>query len=247
MSFVVTVYVPGAIVMAADSRQSIIVKVQRPNEGEHPPTETVNSDFVYKTFLFPAQNIGISTFGDNMLGGVTVESHLKRFQEEKTGEKDDVVAVTEKLLTFFKKQFPDAKTSFHIAGFRKESGVSVPHVYNCQIASEEISRMNLKQGNHSVTYGASWGGQVDIMAALMSPVQFTDRHGNRLQPVKIPIIWDAMPVQDAIDFAIYAVRTTIDTIRFQARAKSVGGPIDVLLLTPEKPTWIQRKQFRGAE
>ena len=54
-----------------------------------------------------------------------------------------------------------------------------------------------------------------------------------------------MPIQDAIDFAIYAVRTTIDTIRFQARPKNVGGPIDVLVLTPEKTSWIQRKEYRG--
>ena len=54
-----------------------------------------------------------------------------------------------------------------------------------------------------------------------------------------------MTIQDAIDFAIYAVRTTIDTMRFQARSKNVGGPVDVLLITPDEPArWIQRKQFR---
>jgi hypothetical protein len=55
-----------------------------------------------------------------------------------------------------------------------------------------------------------------------------------------------MTIQDAIDFAIYAVRTTIDTMRFQARPKNVGGPVDVLLISPdEPPRWIQRKAFRG--
>jgi len=87
---------------------------------------------------------------------------------------------------------------------------------------------------------------VDIIDALMSTIQIASSDGTTVSPVKMPIIWDAMSVQDAIDFAIYAVRTTIDTIRFQARPKSVGGPIDVLLLTPEKAHWIQRKQFRGS-
>ena len=55
-----------------------------------------------------------------------------------------------------------------------------------------------------------------------------------------------MTLQDAIDFSIYAIRTTIDTMRFQARPKNVGGPIDVLLLTPDfKPRWIQKKDYRG--
>ena len=52
-------------------------------------------------------------------------------------------------------------------------------------------------------------------------------------------------MQDAIDFAIYSVRTTIDTMKFQARAKNVGGPIDVLLLMPEEEKWIQRKELHA--
>jgi hypothetical protein len=52
-------------------------------------------------------------------------------------------------------------------------------------------------------------------------------------------------VQDAIDFAIYAVRATIDTMRFEARPKNVGGPIDVLLITPQGSRWIQRKELHG--
>jgi len=34
-------------------------------------------------------------------------------------------------------------------------------------------------------------------------------------------------------------------MRFQARPKNVGGPIDVLLLTPEEARWIQRKELSG--
>ena len=62
---------------------------------------------------------------------------------------------------------------------------------------------------------------------------------------KPPIIWAAMTLQDAIDFSIYAIRTTIDTIRFQARPKNVGGPIDVLVITPDGARWIQRKELKG--
>ena len=54
-----------------------------------------------------------------------------------------------------------------------------------------------------------------------------------------------MTLQDAIDFSIYAIRTTIDTMRFQARPKNVGGPIDVLVITPDETRWIQKKELRG--
>ena len=245
MSFIITVYVPEAIVMASDSRQSIIIKKRTPDETKLQAVETVNSDFVYKTFLLPKQGVGISTFGEFILGNITMESYIKRFQEEKLKDGDDIFSVTQKIMEFFRKKFPNANTTFHIAGFKKESGISVPYVYNCQVSRNEMKRLNAKPETDKVVYGASWGGQGDVIAGILMPSQLTTPDGKTQQAAKAPVVWDAMPIQDALDFAIYAVRTTIDTIRFQARPKNVGGPIDVLLLTPEKTIWIQRKEYRG--
>jgi len=245
MSFIITVYVPGAIVMASDSRQSIIIKRRTPDETKQQAVETVNSDFVYKTFLLPKQGVGISTFGEFILGNITIESYIKRFQEEKLKDGDDIFSATQKIMEFFRKKFPNANTAFHIAGFKKESGISVPYVYNCQVSRNEMKRLNAKPETDKVVYGASWGGQGDVIAGILTPSQLTTPDGKTQQVAKAPVVWDAMPIQDALDFAIYAVRTTIDTIRFQARPKNVGGPIDVLLLTPEKTIWIQRKEYRG--
>jgi len=245
MSFIITVYVPEAIVMASDSRQSIVIQRQAPDGTKLQAVETVSSDFVYKTFLLPKPGVGISTFGEFVLGKVTVESHIKRFQEEKLGDGNDVFSVTQKLLEFFRKKFPNTDTAFHIAGFKKERGISVPYIYHCQVSRNEMRRLNTKSGTDEVVFGASWGGQVDVIAGILTPSEIRSPNGKIQQVVKAPVIWDAMSVQDAIDFAIYAVRTTIDTIQFQARPKTVGGPIDVLLLTPEKTNWIQRKEYRG--
>jgi len=245
MSFVITVYVPEAIVMASDSRQSITIQRQTPDGTKLQPVETVSSDFVYKIFLLPKQGVGIGTFGESILDKVTVESHIKRFQEEKVGDRDDIVNISQKLLEYFRKKFPNADTAFHIAGFKKESGMSMPHVYHCQVSRNEMKRVNTKPGTDDVVYGASWGGQGDVIAGILTPSQLKTPDGQMRQVTKAPVVWEAMPIQDAVDFAIYTVRTTIDTIRFQARPKNVGGPIDVLLLTPEKTSWIQRKEYRG--
>ena len=245
MSFIITVYVPQAIVMASDSRQSITVERQTPDGTKLPAVETVSSDFVYKTFLLPKQGVGISTFGESILGKVTIESYIERFQEGKLADKDDIFSVAQKLLEFFRQRFPNADTAFHIAGFKKESGVSVPYVYYCQVSRNDMRRLNTKPETDEVLYGVSWGGQVDVIAGILNPSQLRSPDGEMKQVNKAPVLWQTMPVQDAIDFAIYAVRTTIDTIRFQARPKNVGGPIDVLLLTPEKTSWIQRKEYRG--
>lgn len=245
MSFVITVYVPEAIVMASDSRQSIIIRRNLPDEEKQQAVETINSDFVYKTFLLPRQGVGISTFGESILDKITIESHMKRFQEEKVRNGDDIFIIARKLLEFFSRQFPTARTAFHVAGFTKESQKSVPYVYHCQVSRNEIKRLNTNPKTNQVVYGASWGGQGDIIAGILGPTQTVGPDAAVQLAAKFPVVWDAMPIQDAVDFAIYAVRTTIDTIRFQARSKNVGGPIDVLLLTPEDNTWIQRKEYRG--
>lgn len=242
MSIIVTVYVPGAIVMASDSRQSVII--QRPGAGGRSVSfETINSDHVYKTFLLLGKEIGISAFGDFVLDGVFLETALKSFEEECLDDRDDVCSAVKKLLGYFRSRFPQANTSFHLAGFDKERRDNGALVYNCHISRNELVQINKSPaGDERPVYGAAWGGRVEVITALLG-------HGTAKNPVPagtcrdIPILWEAMAIQDAIDFAVFAVRTTIETVRFQAREKNVGGPIDVLLLTPEEARWIQRKEF----
>ena len=60
-----------------------------------------------------------------------------------------------------------------------------------------------------------------------------------------PIPWDFMTLQDAVDFATYAIKTTMDTMRFQLRPKTVGGPIDILVLKPEDGFWVKKKTLQA--
>ena len=47
-------------------------------------------------------------------------------------------------------------------------------------------------------------------------------------------------IQDAIDFARYTVETTIQTMRFKNVVETVGGDVDILIITPDKSKWLQR-------
>jgi hypothetical protein len=245
MSFVIAVYVPEGIVMASDSRQSVTIEGRNP-DGKPFKVETVNSDAIIKTFLLEKHQVGISNFGQDLLGGIPIAGHIKRFIEEELTLKDDVTTVPKKLVEYFRKSFPEADAGFHVAGYRKEGKVSIPHIYSCHVARNVLERRNTKPDG-SITYGATWSGQGDILSSILIPVTVKDDKGNdKVIRSPAPIIWDAMSLQDAIDFSIYAIRTTIDTMRFQARPKNVGGPIDVLVLTPEEARWIQRKQLSGS-
>lgn len=244
MSLIIAVYVPEGIVMASDSRQSITIGGTRPT-GEEFKVETVNSDAVMKTFLLGQQQVGISNFGQDLLDGVPMGSYIRRFIEESLVTADDVTTIPDKLVRYFRQSFPKADVGFHVAGYRKDGKSSIPYVYHCHVSRNKVDRRNAKPDG-SVVYGATWSGQIDILTSIVNPVAVKDEEGKqKIVRSPAPIVWDAMTLQDAIDFSIYAIRTTIDTMRFQARPKNVGGPIDVLLLTSESPPdWVQRKKYR---
>ena len=244
MSLVIAIYVPEGIVMASDSRESITIE-GKTAEGKDFKVETVNSDAVTKTFLLQDQRVGISGFGEDVLGGQPIATRIKSFVEAQLGTGDDVKTIPAKLVASLRGPFPNAQTGFHVAGYKREGRFSVPYVYYCHVARNEVARRNVKPDG-SVSYGATWSGEIDILASILSPVTVKDEAGKEKVVRAVPqVAWDVMPLQDAIDFSIYAIQTTIDTMRFQARAKTVGGPIDVLALTPDEAKWIQKKELRG--
>lgn len=253
MSLIITNYVPEGIVMASDSRQSIVIERKTPEGRPLPRVETVNSDSAYKTFLLARSNeegrpifeIGVASFGQDFLGGISRASYVKRFVEEELADQDDVVTIPKKLVGFFRKDFPKADTGFHVAGYKKEAKKSVPYVFYCHVARNIFDQRKNLKSDGSLAYGATWSGQIDVLTGILQPSVIRGPEGKTVTIGKSPIVWNAMTLQDAIDFSIYAIRTTIDTIRFQARPKNVGGPIDVLVITPEGAKWIQRKELKG--
>jgi len=254
MSLVIITYVPEGIVMASDSRQSITIEGKTPEGKELPKVDTVNSDNVYKTYLLslkdkegkPIFEVGVSSFGQDLLDGISIASHVKRFSEEKLTDEDDITTIPKNLVDFFRKLFPNANTGFHVAGYKigKEGEVSEPYIYYCHVSQNTVERKNVKSDGN-LNYGATWSGQIDVLTGILQPTLLPGLEGKAVTMHKPPIVWGTMALQDAIDFSIYAIRTTIDTIRFQARPKNVGGPIDVLVITPDGAKWIQRKELKG--
>jgi len=253
MSLVIVTYVPEGIVMASDSRQTITIEGKTPDGQNLPRIETINSDNVYKTYLLsrrgkddkPIFEVGVSSFGQDLMGGISTASHMKRFVEEELTESDNVSTIPKKLVDFFKRGFPNSDTGFHVVGYKKEGKASVPFVYACHVGRNIFNdRRNLKPDG-GLMYGTTWSGQADVISGILQPSLFPGPDGKPLTMEKPPVFWDAMALQDAIDFSIFAIRTTIDTIRFQGRPKNVGGAIDVLVIMPDGASWIQRKELRA--
>jgi hypothetical protein len=233
MSLVVTVYVPSGIVMAADSRMTVLRTEDREESGQkvRVQQQLVLSDSAYKIVRLRTVPAGIGVYDSGIIDNQPVESHVRRFEEDALTPDDDVNAVAQKFLEYFQSNHKGVAVGFHVAGHKFEGKASVPYVLVGHTTREtQIRRVNATD-KRELQYGVVRAG--DVLVA------------NRLIDVNSLPLFAAMPLQEAIDYAIHLIRTTIDTLRFEPRFPTVGGPIDVMVLQPEGMHWVQRKELRG--
>ena len=232
--------------MASDSRLTLN-QTQPPQPGGQAVQHLAvsQSDTNNKTFLTP-NGIGISTCGAADINGVPISGFVESFINEQLHDelsRVEVYQVPTMLLNYFRLLPTIPATIFHVAGYKKEGPSFIQHVYNVDIAKASITRVNL-QGVLG-EQGAAWSGEIDIITRLINPMFV--QSGVNYQPLpNYQIPFQFFTLQDAVDFSVYAIATTIDSMRFMPRAKTVGGPIDVLIIKPQKSEWIQKKTLTVA-
>ena len=92
--------------------------------------------------------------------------------------------------------------------------------------------------------GAIWNGEIDTLTRLVQDVTIKDEKGLYHDLPQQEILWSYFTLQDAVDFARYAVETTIQTMRFKNVVETVGGSVDILIITPEETKWLQKEQLK---
>jgi hypothetical protein len=108
-------------------------------------------------------------------------------------------------------------------------------------------------------YGVRWWGQTGPIERLYlgcdtAAIQwFMDNGLSQADAVKYylqlqdrlmwPIIYQGMPIQDAIDLAVYLVNVTIGHSRFAMGPPLCGGQIDVATVTARGFRWVKRKDW----
>ena len=219
--------------MAADSRLTLEFQVTQGGSTKH--HSVPSSDSTYKVFAAP-NNVGVAAFGSASVGSTPVAALVEAFfvKELASGDKTAEV-VSEMLLAHFRTLTGPPATRFHVAGYKEGSQV----VLDIDVAANTVTQVN------TAGQGAAWGGEADPLSRLLSKVGSLDQNGHLLK--ELPLFRTAFQhftLQDAVDFAVYAIRTTADTMRFQMRAQTVGGPIDVLVIRPSGVTWLHRKALR---
>lgn len=238
MSFVITLYVREGIVMASDSRLTMHA-TRREGDNQIVQLAVGLSDSGNKVFLTPGK-VGIAIFGAADVQGVPISGYVESFMCEQLGEGScGVDQVPQELVDHFRQLPGPPDTGFLVAGYKTVERVSEQQIWEVSVGSGKIARVN-----HGGLPGASWRGETDVLTRLIQPVAVQEAGEWKPLPHH-PIQWGFFTLQDAIDYAVYAVQVTIDTMRFHPRPKTVGGPIDVLIIKPDEAFWVQRKTLRA--
>jgi hypothetical protein len=237
MSLVITTYVSEGIILAGDSR--LTLNWNQEINGKQTQFSITASDSNRKIFAIK-DKFGLGTFGDADIKGIPISGYINQFIEEKITDKTNINDIPKSLHEFFGDSLGKPATSFYLCGYKLENNISVPHIYFIDIKHSQTNRINII--GTDIQYGANWGGETEIITRLLNNIKINN--GNDwidLNTSGIP--FNFFTLQDAIDFSIYAVRTTIETFRFQQRIKTVGGPIDILAIRADGTNWIQNKEL----
>lgn len=230
MTLAVTVYVREGVVMAADSRLTIAA-------GD-PPTIT-QSDGSYKLFLAEPNRIGISTAGQASVDNEPIAGHIESFINNVVVPRElSPEETAQEIIAYFQNFQNPPDAVFDVCGYPPGEGARK------QVWYVSIGHGLKKLVNESDISAATYIGESDVLDRLLQYVVTTDEKGQEMKRLPFyPIPFQSFPLQEAIDFAVYAVGATISSIRFQTRPKTVGGPIDVLVIRPTEAHWIRRKQL----
>lgn len=236
MSFLIAVHVNEGIVLASDRRttytntQTIDNKtVQR--IGIH----TTNS--TDKTFLCP-NGAGISCCGDASLLGKPITGFIQDMIRSEFSEKCQIEDMPQLIIDYFNKQPIIPDTSFIVAGYDISDGQKVQTIFKLNVKSKKTERIDTS------SQGATWDGETLTLTRLIQNVALKTADNQYLDLPFEEILWNYFTLQDAIDFARYAVETTIQTMRFKNVVETVGGSVDVLVITPDKASWLQKESLQ---
>lgn len=214
MTIVSVVFVPEGIAMAADSR----LTGSKKNDSGGLEHFTV-TDNAQKLMVIRDSTIGISFYGDAIIGGKTVSDFLRVFDIEEVDSSDTVEIIANKLQKYLQTHSKDLNVLFLIAGYDEDK----PFVFNVDKNVAVILNQN-DQGE--LEYGAGWRGDDSVMNRLFT--------GSILNP-------NLMPLRDAADLAEFIVDTTVNFLRFEDKISTCGGPTDSLVITKDYTKFLKHK------
>ena len=236
MSFLIAVHVNEGIVLASDRRTTYTntqIKAGKTIQkiGVHV------TDSTDKTFLCP-NGAGISTCGDAAMLGQPITGFIREMIRTKIRADTKVSEIPQLITEYFSTFSKAPESQFIVAGY-EETGKGLEQL----IYSISLKTGAVKQENTAVQ-GALWAGEILTMTKLFGASAVKTPDGKYADLPLEEVAWKYFTLQDAADFARYAVETTIQTMHFKNVVETVGGNVDILSITPEEARWLAKEELR---
>jgi hypothetical protein len=129
-------------------------------------------------------------------------------------------------------------TNFIIAGYDTIGSEKQQRLYVVNVNHKKIEKINTD------AQGARWDGETSTLTRLLQDVSIKADNGEYISLPFGDVLWSYFTLQDAVDFARYAVKTTIQTMRFKNVVETVGGSVDILVITPDETKWLQKENLK---
>jgi len=261
MTLNVSLRVPDGIVLASDSLATLMgnfnQKMNVPatcqtcgtsfelKDVQTPPMAIPSSTWPYAQKMYPLQGrYGLATYGSGYVNARSIYNHVIGLDSKlpPPEEKDHFEKTSQVIVQYFQEQlFAQWKKSgidpalqpddfrpfgFQLVGFTKDAnGEPIPNTQLIGIGKQpKIDRFD--------SIGCTRSGDGSVVSLLWN------------QQAGAVANFSAFSLQDAIDYAKFLIRTTADFQRFSGRLPTVGGEIDIALITNHRGfRWIAQKEL----
>jgi len=259
MSIVACVKVQDGIVVGCDSATQIMGTDNKGNVGVLKVFENAK-----KLFRFRGCPVGILTYGMGNIGKISIQTLLREFDKDNSvlDEKlNTVEKIAGALLDFIKERY-DAEygeldkekkpvLGLYVAGYSSGSNLGEEWEFKIPLDEEPVSV------RASDLYGASWRGVAMPFTRLYfgfdnrAMVEF-EKAGLDVDKIKeinskfqASVIYDGMPVKDALNFTKFILKTTIGLNSFEIGAPSCAEPIQVAVIdSKEGFEWVDKPSLK---
>jgi hypothetical protein len=197
-----------------------------------------------KLFRIGHRSIGVMTYGLGNIGQRSIEGVVFDYQAQAAAHGASVQDVTQGLYDFMKPLYDAAfegvespePVGFYVAGY--SDGQPFPEEWEFLLPRDDAPFA----ARQTDTFGASWRGIDQPFTRLykgFDPYVLPPRMQEKgvsdgdimqvLDPAGLEtyVIFDGMPLQDAVNFAVWILDTTIGWATFQVGAPSCGRPLQV--------------------
>ncbi len=256
MTIVVAVAAPDGLILAADSRTTF-------TDGQRHRIASDNTQKVY-----PIRDcIAVATYGQNGIGQRTIAGLMDEFVSLLPNDQPlQGAALAQALGDFFDSRYraetapeevqmweasPGFPLGFLVAGYDDDG---IGRIREVSIPGPLVQDDPGGVAVNTAVRGVSWRGQTDVIRRLVFgfdedafraggndiPADLVEPIGKLAYQVLFPIT-----MQDAVDFAAFLIRTTIDMQRFSdgtgvspGDLPGCGGPVRMLAVTRDALQWV---------